>query len=49
MARVIQEHVKKPLADELLFGRLTKGGRVNVTVGEDDRIEVEVETPEAVP
>ena len=49
MARVIQEHVKKPLADELLFGRLTKGGRVIVTVGEDDHIEVEVETPEAVP
>ncbi|GDX82134.1 ATP-dependent Clp protease ATP-binding subunit ClpA [Deltaproteobacteria bacterium] len=28
MARVIQEHLKKPLADELLFGRLMKGGAV---------------------
>jgi len=30
LARVIQEHVKKPLADELLFGVLSKGGRVIV-------------------
>jgi len=30
LARVIQEHVKKPLAEELLFGRLTKGGAVKV-------------------
>src|SRR5690606_11180051 len=28
LARVIQEYVKKPLAEELLFGRLTKGGTV---------------------
>ena len=28
MGRVIQEHLKKPLADELLFGRLAKGGSV---------------------
>ena len=30
LARFIQDHVKKPLADELLFGRLAKGGRVTV-------------------
>jgi ATP-dependent Clp protease ATP-binding subunit ClpA len=30
LARVIQEHIKKPLAEELLFGRLTKGGAVKV-------------------
>ena len=30
MARVIQEHIKTPLADELLFGALTKGGLVQV-------------------
>ena len=30
LARVIQEHIKKPLADELLFGKLAKGGRVLV-------------------
>ena len=32
LARVIQETIKKPLADELLFGRLAKGGRVTVSV-----------------
>lgn len=30
LARVIQEHVKKPLAEELLFGKLVKGGAVKV-------------------
>jgi len=32
LARVIQEHVKKPLAEELLFGRLAKGGTVQVDI-----------------
>ncbi len=32
LARVIQEHIKKPLADELLFGRLEHGGTVKITV-----------------
>jgi ATP-dependent Clp protease ATP-binding subunit ClpA len=32
MGRVIQEHIKKPLADELLFGKLSKGGLVRVGV-----------------
>ena len=30
LARVIQEYIKKPLAEELLFGKLTKGGLVKV-------------------
>jgi ATP-dependent Clp protease ATP-binding subunit ClpA len=30
LARIIQEHIKKPLAEELLFGKLTKGGVVRV-------------------
>ena len=30
LARVIQEHIKKPLADDILFGRLTRGGHVKV-------------------
>src|SRR5690606_10014417 len=34
--RVIQEHIKKPLADEVLFGRLKKGGTVRVTVEKRD-------------
>jgi ATP-dependent Clp protease ATP-binding subunit ClpA len=32
MARVIQEHIKRPLAEELLFGKLTDGGHVRVDV-----------------
>jgi len=31
MTRIIKEHIKKPLAEELLFGRLEGGGRVAVT------------------
>ena len=31
LARVIQEHIKKPLAEEMLFGQLTKGGRVRIS------------------
>ena len=34
MARVIQEKIKRPLADELLFGKLVGGGRVVVGVAE---------------
>ncbi|PJN95108.1 ATP-dependent Clp protease ATP-binding subunit ClpA, partial [Amaricoccus sp. HAR-UPW-R2A-40] len=34
LGRVIQENIKKPLAEELLFGKLTKGGLVQVTVAD---------------
>ncbi|MEA3274710.1 MAG: ATP-dependent Clp protease ATP-binding subunit ClpA [Pseudomonadota bacterium] len=37
MARVIQNHIKKPLADELLFGALANGGSVRIYV-EDDKL-----------
>jgi len=36
MARVIQNHIKKPLANEILFGALTNGGSVRVYVEGDD-------------
>jgi ATP-dependent Clp protease ATP-binding subunit ClpA len=36
MSRIIQEHIKKPLAEELLFGRLEGGGTVRVIVEEAD-------------
>lgn len=36
MARVIQEYIKKPLANELLFGRLVNGGAVNVIMNEQN-------------
>ncbi len=35
LGRVIQEYIKKPLAEELLFGKLAKGGLVKVTVKDD--------------
>jgi ATP-dependent Clp protease ATP-binding subunit ClpA len=35
MTRLIQEHVKRPLADEMLFGRLKEGGRVEIDAGAD--------------
>ncbi|MBL8562011.1 MAG: ATP-dependent Clp protease ATP-binding subunit ClpA [Gemmobacter sp.] len=44
LGRVIQEHLKKPLAEELLFGRLQKGGVVRVGV-KDDQIELVIEEP----
>ena len=43
MARVVQEYIKKPLAEELLFGRLVKGGEVHVHLRDG---ELEIEIPE---
>ena len=45
LARVIQEYIKKPLAEELLFGKLTKGGLVRVGV-KDGAIVLEIEEPQ---
>lgn len=36
LSRVIQEHIKKPLANEILFGKLKKGGVVKVGVKKDE-------------
>ena len=46
LGRVIQEHIKKPLAEELLFGKLSKGGVVKVGVKDGD-IELRIEEPGA--
>jgi ATP-dependent Clp protease ATP-binding subunit ClpA len=46
LARVIQEHIKKPLADDILFGRLTRGGHVKVTLT-DGKIAFDVTGPNA--
>jgi ATP-dependent Clp protease ATP-binding subunit ClpA len=43
MSRVIQENIKKPLAEEILFGRLTDGGTVRIIVTDDDRLGFELE------
>ncbi|WP_260926145.1 ATP-dependent Clp protease ATP-binding subunit ClpA [Novosphingobium sp. 9] len=45
MGRVIQEKVKQPLAEELLFGKLAQGGEVHVSV-KDDALSFEL-TPSA--
>jgi len=47
LARVIQEHIKKPLAEELLFGKLAKGGvvKVGVKAGELDLTILSPENP----
>ena len=44
LGRVVQEYIKKPLADELLFGGLTSGGLAVVDVI-DGRLTVEVKAP----
>jgi ATP-dependent Clp protease ATP-binding subunit ClpA len=46
MARVIQEYIKRPLAEELLFGRLEKGGHAFVSVGPDEQLKVETRSAE---
>jgi ATP-dependent Clp protease ATP-binding subunit ClpA len=43
MARIIQEHIKRPLAEELLFGSLADGGHVRITVGPDDELKLNAE------
>ena len=47
MARVIQENIKRPLAEELLFGKLAGGGRVLVSVT-DDALSFEIESREQI-
>jgi ATP-dependent Clp protease ATP-binding subunit ClpA len=48
MDRLIQEKLKKPLADELLFGQLTEGGgTVEVSVV-DDALSLSIKTDELV-
>lgn len=45
LARVIQEHIKQPLAEELLFGHLQQGGTVTITVKKD---QIHLETNPAI-
>ena len=47
MARVIQEHIKKPLAEELLFGRLANGGDL-VIRAQDGKLVYEIREEEEV-
>ncbi|HUR41208.1 MAG TPA: AAA family ATPase, partial [Verrucomicrobiae bacterium] len=45
MARVIQENIKRPLAEELLFGKLANGGSVHITL-KNDKLDLELEARE---
>jgi len=48
LARIIQEHIKKPLADEILFGKLKNGGTVRVLLDrENDKLVFEFITDKA--
>ncbi|HVR81607.1 MAG TPA: ATP-dependent Clp protease ATP-binding subunit ClpA [Luteimonas sp.] len=50
MARVIQEKIKRPLADELLFGKLVGGGRVNIDVKDGElQVEAQAESEKLLP
>ncbi len=45
LARVIQENIKKPLAEELLFGKLAKGGVIKVGL-KDGKLDLKIDAPE---
>jgi ATP-dependent Clp protease ATP-binding subunit ClpA len=49
MARLIQDMIRKALADELLFGRLVNGGRVTVDMNEKDEVVLEFPEGDALP
>jgi ATP-dependent Clp protease ATP-binding subunit ClpA len=50
MARLIQEKLKKPLAEEILFGRLANGGTVIVDLSVDtDELSIDIHEKEAEP
>ena len=47
LSRVIQEHIKKPLAEDLLFGKLAKGGIVKVLT-KDGKLKLEIKSHEKI-
>jgi ATP-dependent Clp protease ATP-binding subunit ClpA len=48
MARLIQDTIRRALADELLFGKLQHGGKVTIDVGDEEKIRLKFEE-EAAP
>jgi ATP-dependent Clp protease ATP-binding subunit ClpA len=48
MSRLIQDTIRKALADELLFGRLASGGRVTIDLGDDDKVKIVFEDTPAL-
>jgi ATP-dependent Clp protease ATP-binding subunit ClpA len=45
MARLIQDTVRRALADELLFGKLIHGGKVTIDVDEGEKVVLRFEAP----
>jgi len=48
MARLIQDTIRKALADELLFGKLTNGGEVEISIDDDEKISLKITKKEKV-
>jgi len=49
MARLIQDMIRKALADELLFGRLVSGGKVTVDLDDKDQVKLEFAQSDTAP
>jgi len=49
MARLIQDTIRRALADELLFGRLANGGRVTIDVDEKGQVTLDIAQSDAQP
>ncbi|MEP7327957.1 MAG: AAA family ATPase, partial [Betaproteobacteria bacterium] len=43
MSRLIQDTIRKALAEELLFGKLTSGGKVTIDIGDDEKVKLSFE------
>jgi ATP-dependent Clp protease ATP-binding subunit ClpA len=44
MSRLIQDTIRKALADELLFGKLVNGGDVHIDIDENENIKLKIES-----
>jgi len=44
MSRLIQDTIRKALADELLFGKLVNGGDVHIDIDENENIKLQIES-----
>jgi ATP-dependent Clp protease ATP-binding subunit ClpA len=49
MARLIQDTIRKALADELLFGHLVNGGKVTIGMGDDEKVKLTFEETPSEP
>jgi ATP-dependent Clp protease ATP-binding subunit ClpA len=49
MARLIQDTIRRALADELLFGRLANGGRVTIDVDDKGQVTLDIAQSDAQP